>query len=215
MRYKTLIFDLDGTLLDTLQDLASATNYTLGKQGFPLRSVDEVRMFVGNGIRKLIERAVPQGTSEEVQEQVFDDFNAYYKEHCADTTCAYPGVLELLRAARRLGCQTAIVSNKADYGVQELAKQYFPGLLDAACGEQAGIARKPAPDMLLAVMAKLGADKESTVYIGDSDTDLMTAANTGVPCIAACWGFRGREFLLEHGATILAERVEDVLPLCR
>lgn len=215
MRYKTLIFDLDGTLLDTLQDLASATNYTLGKHGFPLRSVDEVRMFVGNGIRKLIERAVPQGTSDEVQEQVFADFNVYYKEHCADTTCAYPGVLELLKEARRLGCQTAIVSNKADYGVQELAKQYFPGLLDAACGEQTGIARKPAPDMLLAVMAKLGADKQSTVYIGDSDTDLLTAANTGVPCIAACWGFRGREFLLEHGATILAERVEDVLPLCR
>ena len=215
MRYKTLIFDLDGTLLDTLQDLASATNYTLGKHGFPLRSVDEVRMFVGNGIRKLIERAVPQGTSDEVQEQVFADFNVYYKEHCADTTCAYPGVLELLKEARRLGCQTAIVSNKADYGVQELVKQYFPGLLDAACGEQTGIARKPAPDMLLAVMAKLGADKESTVYIGDSDTDLMTAANTGVPCIAACWGFRGREFLLEHGATILAERVEDVLTLCR
>lgn len=215
MRYKTLIFDLDGTLLDTLQDLASATNYTLGKHGFPLRSVDEVRMFVGNGIRKLIERAVPQGTSDEVQEQVFADFNVYYKEHCADTTCAYPGVLELLKEARRLGCQTAIVSNKADYGVQELAKQYFPGLLDAACGEQTGIARKPAPDMLVAVMAKLGADKQSTVYIGDSDTDLLTAANTGVPCIAACWGFRGREFLLEHGATILAERVEDVLPLCR
>ena len=215
MRYKTLIFDLDGTLLDTLQDLASATNYTLGKHGFPLRSVDEVRMFVGNGIRKLIERAVPQGTSDEVQEQVFADFNVYYKEHCADTTCAYPGVLELLKEARRLGCQTAIVSNKADYGVQELAKQYFPGLLDAACGEQTGIARKPAPDMLLAVMAKLGADKQSTVYIGDSDTDLLTAANTGVPCIAACWGFRGRDFLLEHGATILAERVEDVLPLCR
>ena len=215
MRYKTLIFDLDGTLLDTLQDLASATNYTLGKHGFPLRSVDEVRMFVGNGIRKLIERAVPQGTSDEVQEQVFADFNVYYKEHCADTTCAYPGVLELLKEARRLGCQTAIVSNKADYGVQELAKQYFPGLLDAACGEQTGIARKPAPDMLLAVMAKLGADKQSTVYIGDSDTDLLTAANTGVPCIAACWGFRGREFLLEHGATILAERVEDVLHLCR
>ena len=185
MRYKTLIFDLDGTLLDTLQDLASATNYTLGKHGFPLRSVDEVRMFVGNGIRKLIERAVPQGTSDEVQEQVFADFNVYYKEHCADTTCAYPGVLELLKEARRLGCQTAIVSNKADYGVQELAKQYFPGLLDAACGEQTGIARKPAPDMLLAVMAKLGADKQSTVYIGDSDTDLLTAANTGVPCIAA------------------------------
>lgn len=215
MRYKTLIFDLDGTLLNTLADLAAATNYTLRKNGFPERSTDEVRMFVGNGIGKLIERAVPAGTSAAMQKQVFADFNAYYKEHCADTTCAYPGVLQLLKEARELGCQTAIVSNKADYGVQELAKQYFPGLLDTACGEQAGIARKPAPDMLLAVMQKLGADKESTIYIGDSDTDLLTAANTGIPCIGACWGFRGREFLVAHGATLLAEKVEDVLPLCR
>ena len=215
MRYKTLIFDLDGTLLDTLADLAAATNYTLEKNGFPQRTMDEVRMFVGNGIRKLIERAVPAGTSETVQEQVFADFNVYYKAHCADTTCTYPGVLELLQEARRLGCKTAIVSNKADYGVQELAKQYFPGLLDAACGEQAGIAKKPAPDMLVAVMQKLGAEKASTIYIGDSDTDLMTASNAGIPCIGACWGFRGREFLVEHGATILAEQVQDVLPLCR
>ena len=215
MRYKTLIFDLDGTLLDTLADLAAATNYTMEKNGFPQRTTDEVRMFVGNGIRKLIERALPAGTSETVQEQVFADFNVYYKAHCADTTCTYPGVLELLQEARRLGCKTAIVSNKADYGVQELAKQYFPGLLDAACGEQAGVAKKPAPDMLVAVMQKLGAEKASTIYIGDSDTDLMTAANAGIPCIGACWGFRGREFLVEHGATILAEQVQDVLPLCR
>ena len=215
MRYKALIFDLDGTLLDTLQDLAAATNYTLAKHGFPVRTVDEVRMFVGNGICKLIERAVPPGTSVAVQEEVFADFNVYYKEHCKDTTCTYPGVLELLKEARQLGCQTAIVSNKADYGVQALAEEYFPGLLDAACGERVGIARKPAPDMLLAVMEKLGASKEDTIYIGDSDTDLLTAANTGIPCIGACWGFRGREFLVAHGATLLAERVEDVLPLCR
>ena len=173
MRYKTLIFDLDGTLLDTLQDLAAATNYTLKKNGFPERTTDEVRMFVGNGIRKLIERAVPAGTSVAMQERVYADFNVYYKAHCADTTCTYPGVLQLLEEARALGCQTAIVSNKADYGVQELAKQYFPGLLDAAIGEQAGIAKKPAPDMLVAIMEKLGADKESTIYIGDSDTDRL------------------------------------------
>lgn len=215
MKYKTLIFDLDGTLLDTLQDLAAATNYTLRRHGLPERSVDEVRMFVGNGIRRLITLAVPEGTDEAEQEAVFADFNAYYKKHCTDTTCVYAGALELLRTARELGCKTAIVSNKADYAVQELATRYFDGLLDTACGEQAGIARKPAPDMLLAVMRKLGAEPGSTVYIGDSDTDLLTAANTGVPCIAACWGFRGREFLLAHGATLLAERVEDVLPLCR
>ena len=214
MKYRTIIFDLDGTLLDTLQDLADAANYALAQHGLPLRSTDEVRRFVGNGIRTLIARAVPEGTSPIIQEQVFADFNTYYKEHCADNTKPYPGILQLLSELRKQGCQTAIVSNKADYAVQELAKQYFPGLLDAACGERQGIARKPAPDMLLAVMRQLRAEQERTIYIGDSDTDLLTAQNAAVPCIGACWGFRGRAFLLEHGATLLADKAEDILKLC-
>lgn len=215
MKYKALIFDLDGTLLNTLEDLAAATNHALTVNNFPPRTVDEVRMFVGNGIRKLITRAVPTKTADDVQEKVFADFNAYYKVHCNDTTCAYKGVLKLLTEARALGCKTAIVSNKADYAVQELAQLYFDGLLDAACGERAGIARKPAPDMLLAVMRELAVKPEETIYIGDSDTDILTAKNTGVPCIGACWGFRGREFLVKHGAVLLAEKAADVLELCR
>ncbi|WP_405379440.1 HAD family hydrolase [Phascolarctobacterium sp.] len=215
MKYKTVIFDLDGTLLDTLQDLADATNHALKVNNMPLRTIEEVRMFVGNGIGKLIERAVPKGTAVDLREKVLQDFTVFYKAHCKDTTGTYPGVMELLTALRAAGCKTAIVSNKADFAVQELAKEYFAGFLDAACGEQAGIARKPAPDMLLAVMKQLGADPATTVYVGDSDTDLLTAANTGVPCIGACWGFRGRDFLVAHGATILAERVEDVLELCK
>ena len=123
--------------------------------------------------------------------------------------------MQLLEEARALGCKTAIVSNKADYAVQELAQLYFEGLLDAACGERAGIARKPAPDMLLAVMQKLAAEPETTIYIGDSDTDLLTAKNTGVACIGACWGFRGRKFLVEHGAVLLADQAADVLALCK
>lgn len=215
MRYKTLIFDLDGTLLNTLEDLAMATNHALTVNNFPPRTVEEVCMFVGNGIRKLITRAVPPGTADAVQEKVFADFNTYYKVHCNDTTCAYEGVMQLLEEARALGCKTAIVSNKADYAVQELAQLYFEGLLDAACGERAGIARKPAPDMLLAVMQKLAAEPETTIYIGDSDTDLLTAKNTGVACIGACWGFRGRKFLVEHGAVLLADQAADVLALCK
>ena len=215
MKYTTIIFDLDGTLLDTLQDLANATNYTLGKHGLPLRTVDEVRQFVGNGIRNLIARAVPAGTSQEIQEAVFADFNLYYKEYCADNTQPYPGILPLLAELRKQGCQTAIVSNKADYAVQELAQQYFPNMLDAACGERQGIARKPEPDMLLAIMEQLHADKNSTIYVGDSDTDLLTAKNTGVPCIGACWGFRGRQFLIDHGAQLLAEKASDILQLCK
>ncbi|WP_304115729.1 MULTISPECIES: HAD family hydrolase [Phascolarctobacterium] len=213
MQYKTVIFDLDGTLLNTLDDLAGATNYALTQHGLPTRTKDEVRWFVGNGIRKLIKRAVPAEASAELQEQVYATFNTYYKAHCNDKTKAYDGIMELLAALRKAGCRTAIVSNKADYGVQELVKQYFAGQLDAACGEREGIAKKPAPDMLFAVMEKLGAEKNATIYIGDSDTDIETARNAGIPCIGACWGFRGRDFLVQHGAKLLAENPQEVLQL--
>lgn len=210
MKYTTIIFDLDGTLLNTLADLAAATNHALAEHKLPQRTTDEVRLFVGNGIHKLIERAVPADTPAELHEEVFASFNRYYKQHCADSTRPYEGVPQLLQQLRAAGCRTAIVSNKADYGVQTLAKQYFDGQLDAACGERAGIAKKPAPDMLLAIMRQLKAEPASTIYIGDSDTDLDTARNAGVPCIGACWGFRGRAFLEAHGAKLLAENVSDI-----
>ena len=215
MKYTTIIFDLDGTLLNTLADLAAATNHALAEHKLPQRTTDEVRRFVGNGIHKLIERAVPADTPAELQEAVFASFNRYYKEHCADSTRPYEGVPQLLQQLRTAGCRTAIVSNKADYGVQALAKQYFDGQLDAACGERAGIAKKPAPDMLLAIMRQLKAEPASTIYIGDSDTDLDTARNAGVVCIGACWGFRGRAFLEAHGAKLLAENVGDIWELIK
>ena len=215
MKYTTIIFDLDGTLLNTLADLAAATNHALAKHKLPQRTTDEVRLFVGNGIRKLIERAVPADTPAELQEEVFSSFNKYYKQHCADSTRPYEGVPQLLQQLRAAGCRTAIVSNKADYGVQALAKQYFDGQLDAACGERAGIAKKPAPDMLLAIMQQLSAEPASTIYIGDSDTDIATASNAGVDCIGACWGFRGRAFLEAHGAKLLAENVGDIWELIK
>ena len=215
MKYTTIIFDLDGTLLNTLADLAAATNHALAEHKLPQRTTDEVRRFVGNGIHKLIERAVPADTPAELQEAVFASFNRYYKEHCADSTRPYEGVPQLLQQLRTAGCRTAIVSNKADYGVQALAKQYFDGQLDAACGERAGIAKKPAPDMLLAIMQQLKAEPASTIYIGDSDTDLYTALNARVACIGACWGFRGRAFLEAHGAKLLAENVGDIWELIK
>ena len=211
MKYTTIIFDLDGTLLNTLADLAAATNHALAEHKLPQRTTDEVRQFVGNGIRKLIERAVPADTPAELQEEVFASFNRYYKQHCADSTRPYDGVPQL----RTAGCCTALVSNKADYGVHALAKQYFNGQLDAACGERAGIAKKPAPDMLLAIMQQLKAEPASTIYIGDSDTDIATASNAGVDCIGACWGFRGRAFLEAHGAKLLAETVGDIWKLIK
>ena len=215
MKYTTIIFDLDGTLLNTLADLAAATNHALAEHKLPQRTTDEVRLFVGNGIRKLIERAVPTDTPAELQEEVFASFHKYYKKHCADSTRPYDGVPQLLLQLRAAGCRTAIVSNKADYGVQALAKQYFDGQLDAACGERAGIAKKPAPDMLLAIMQQLKAEPASTIYIGDSDTDIATASNAGVACIGACWGFRGRAFLEAHGAKLLAENVDDIWKLIK
>lgn len=215
MKYTTIIFDLDGTLLNTLADLAAATNHALAEHKLPQRTTDEVRLFVGNGIHKLIERAVPANTPAELQEAVFASFNRYYKQHCADSTRPYEGVPQLLQQLRTAGCRTAIVSNKADYGVQALAKQYFDGQLDAACGERAGIAKKPAPDMLLAIMRQLKAEPASTIYIGDSDTDLDTARNAGIACIGACWGFRGRAFLEAHGAKLLAENVGDIWELIK
>ena len=154
-------------------------------------------------------------TPAELQEEVFASFNRYYKQHCADSTRPYDGVPQLLQQLRTAGCCTAIVSNKADYGVQALAKQYFNGQLDAACGERAGIAKKPAPDMLLAIMQQLKAEPASTIYIGDSDTDIATASNAGVDCIGACWGFRGRAFLEAHGAKLLAETVGDIWKLIK
>ena len=215
MKYTTIIFDLDGTLLNTLADLAAATNHALAEHKLPQRTTDEVRQFVGNGIRKLIERAVPADTPAELQEEVFESSNRYYQQPCADSTRPYDGVPQLLQQLRTAGCCTAIVSNKADYGVQALAKQYFNGQLDAACGERAGIAKKPAPDMLLAIMQQLKAEPASTIYIGDSDTDIATASNAGVDCIGACWGFRGRAFLEAHGAKLLAETVGDIWKLIK
>ena len=215
MKYTTIIFDLDGTLLNTLADLAAATNHALAEHKLPQRTTDEVRQVGGNGIRKLIERAVPADTPAELQEEVFASFNRCYKQHCAASTRPYDGVPQLLQQLRTAGCCTAIVSNKADYGVQALAKQYFNGQLDAACGERAGIAKKPAADMLLAIMQPVKAEPASTIYIGDSDTDIATASNAGVDCIGACWGFRGRAFLEAHGAKLLAETVGDIWKLIK
>ncbi len=210
MKYKLVVFDLDGTILNTLEDLADSTNYALRENGLPERSIEQVRCFVGNGIRKLMERAVPEGTEEAVIRCVHESFTAHYKVHCADKTKAYDGVLELLRALRDAGCMTAVVSNKADYGVQTLCQDYFPGLFDFAVGEREGIRRKPNPDSVNEVLEKLKVRREDAVYIGDSDVDIQTAKNAGLDCISVTWGFRGREFLLQHGAVKFAETPEEI-----
>ena len=209
--YETVIFDLDGTLLDTLEDLTAAVNAALSQFGYPTRTLEEVRAFVGNGIRVLMERAV--GVETENFEEILTAFKRYYGEHCADKTKAYDGILLLLAELKRRGVRTAVLSNKADFAVKKLAKAYFGDLLMEAIGENeaAGIRKKPAPDALFAVMGRLGADPKTTVYVGDSEVDIQTAKHAGVDCIAVTWGFRDEEFLRENGATVCMHRPLEIL----
>lgn len=213
MKYKAIIFDLDGTLTDTLEDLFLSVNYALRSCGLPERSLDEVRRFVGNGVRKLMERAVPTNTAPILMEQCFEQFRAHYMIHCQDHTRLYPGVATLLMTLHAKGYRMAVVSNKLQSGVDELARTFFKGVIDVAIGEQQGIPRKPEPDMVEAALRQLGVSKEEAIYVGDSDVDLQTASNAGLPCISVLWGFRNRDFLIAHGATILAEKPQDVLAL--
>lgn len=211
----TVVFDLDGTLLNTLDDLADSTNYALAQSGLPQRSVEEVRRFVGNGIRKLIERAVPEHTDEETLEQVFECFKRYYVDHCRIKTGLYPGIAELLEALHAGGYKMAIVSNKLQSGVDELYQYYFKDTVQVAVGERAGVARKPAPDMLDIALRELGVRKEEAVYVGDSEVDMATAANSGLPCISVLWGFRDRDLLIQKGAALLIDRPMELLPLLK
>ena len=210
MKYTLAIFDLDGTILNTLEDLTDSLNVALEKSGYPKRSIEEVRRFVGNGIWKLMERGVPSGTETKAVEQEHRDFTEYDKNHCADKTRPYHGIMELLWTIRKAGCKTAVVSNKADYGVQELCRQYFDGLFDVAVGEREGILKNPAPDSVNEVLKCLQAKKEETVYIGDSEVDIETAANAGIDHMIVEWGFREPEFLKERGAKVFAAVPGDI-----
>ena len=205
------IFDLDGTLLNTLNDLAASTNYALRWAGMPEHSVDDVRRFVGNGVKKLMERAIPDGLDNPKFDETYANFRKHYLEHSLDTTKPYSGIPEVLAELKRRGKKLAIVSNKFYAATQELARHFFPETIEVAIGERENIRKKPAPDTVLEAMRQLGAGKEGTVYIGDSDVDIDTARNVGVPCISVLWGFRDRDFLIEHGATHLISKPEELL----
>lgn len=212
--YEFIVFDLDGTLLDTLDDLHVSVNVALEKYDLPKRSKEEVRSFVGNGIAMLIKRSIGEETP--YFERVLEAFKAHYATHCADKTKAYSGILELLKSLKAQGVKTAVVSNKADFAVKKLAREYFGGLLLEAVGEdeEHGIRKKPAPDSLFAVMEKMGATKEKTVYVGDSEVDIQTAANAGVDCISVTWGFKDKAFLLQNGGRIFIDTPDEILKYC-
>lgn len=209
--YDTYIFDLDGTLLNTLNDLYTSCNYALRTHGMPERTLEEVRMFVGNGVRKLMERAVPHGTDHPAFEETLQTFRQHYLLHNLDTTLPYPDIMDVLRQLKREGKQLAVVSNKFYAATQELCQHFFSETIDVAIGEREDIRKKPAPDTVLEAMRQLNAKKEGAVYVGDSDVDIETAHNCGIPCISVLWGFRDKDFLMAHGATTCISSPLDLL----
>lgn len=209
--YDIYIFDLDGTLLDTLGDLAAAVNFALRTHGMPQHSVDDVRRFVGNGVRMLMRRAVPDGEQNPQFGQALDTFRNYYLEHSLDTTRPYPGIPEMLSGLRRRGKHLAVVSNKFQTATEELCRHFFADTIEVAIGENeaAGIRKKPAPDTVIAALRNMGGG--SAVYVGDSDVDILTARNSGLTCISVLWGFRDRDFLMQHGATTFVSSPAELL----
>ena len=208
---KGIIFDLDGTLLDTLEDLKNAVNAALKMNNLPTRSLEEVRAFVGNGIKNLIIRAVEGGKENPAFDKVFADFKEYYGIHCKDNTCPYPGISELLEILHDRNIPMAIVSNKIDSAVKALNVEHFKGYMVSAIGEMEGIARKPAPDMVDKAISEMNIPRENLIYVGDSDVDIMTAKNSDLRCISVTWGFRDRDFLIAHGATNIIDKPEQIL----
>jgi phosphoglycolate phosphatase len=212
-KINTVIFDMDGTVLNTLDDLTTSVNYTMEKFGFPKITLEEYRRAVGNGIRKAIELTVPEGTSQEVIDEMVPVFKEHYDVHCLDKTGPYAGIIELMRELKKRGYKIAIVSNKIDSAVKELNQKFFFEVVEVAIGEQDGIKRKPAPDMVVKAMDELGSSADEAVYIGDSEVDFATAKNSNLPCISVLWGFRDKAYLEEIGANIFAEEPSDVLEI--
>lgn len=211
-RYQAVLFDLDGTLLDTLDDLTDSVNMILGKYGLPLRDKEEIRRFLGNGSERLMKAALPKEISEADFEKYLEEYKAYYKAHMEVKTGPYSGVLELLKDLRKAGLKIGVVSNKFDLAVKGLCEKYFPGYIDAAAGEREadGIHRKPAPDMVFAAAERLGVKRGDCLYVGDSEVDIQTAKNAGMDCVSVCWGFRNEDFLKEAGAVHLVHTTGEL-----
>lgn len=211
----TVIFDLDGTLLNTLEDLKNSVNYAMRQCGYPEHTLEEIRTYVGNGILLLMQRSIPGGKEDPQFDKAFTLFKEHYGEHCNDTTKPYDGIMELLHTLQKNKIKMAIVSNKADFAVKELNEIYFKELIPVAIGEKEseGIRKKPAPDTVMEALKELGSTVENSVYIGDSEVDIQTARNSGMDEILCAWGFRGEEFLKQHGARNLIKSPQEILSL--
>lgn len=213
MKYNTIIFDLDGTLLNTLDDLCDSVNTILHRHDFPKRSLDEVRRFLGNGVEALMRLAVPETCTESQVAVYLSEFKEHYEHNMENKTRPFDGIMELLLDLHRYNYQIAIVSNKFDLAVKALAKTYFGNLIPVAIGESADVRRKPAPDSVFTAIKELGSDIQKTIYVGDSDVDVMTAKNAGIPCIGVTWGFRSREVLRNTGADYLIDTPREIFTI--
>lgn len=213
MKYSIAIFDLDGTLLNTLDDLVDSVNHALATSGMPTRTSDEIRSFLGNGFESLIKKSVPEGLSESLTNGIIRDFKSYYHYNCMLRTKPYDGICDLLGKIRSQGCKLAVVSNKGDAAVKSLCEKFFPNLLDISVGEREGIERKPSPDTVVEVLKLTGISASDAVYIGDSEVDILTAANAGIDCISVDWGYRTRDELLSSGAKKIASNTDELFEL--
>lgn len=212
-KYDTVIFDLDGTLLDTLEDLADSVNYALARYGYPGRDIDEIKNFVGNGVARLMELAIPGGTENPQYKMCLADFRSHYSGNMRHKTKAYKGIMELLRQLSGEGCKMAIVSNKYDKAVKGLCQAYFKEYIKVAIGESKNISKKPAPDSVLKALEELGSSADKAVFVGDSEVDVKTAKNAGVICIGVTWGFRGRDVLEREGANYIIDKPDELLEI--
>ena len=210
MRYKAVLFDMDGTVLDTLADLTNAINHTLSDYGMPLLDKRQVAQYLGNGAAWLMSRAVPAGTPDALREEMLRAYQPWYDSHCAILTAPYPGIVPLMQALREAGVKQAVISNKQDTAVKQLAAQHFPGLLETAVGESETVRRKPNPDAVLAALREMGVEKRDAVYVGDTEVDLRTAENAGLACAVVGWGFRTVEQLYEAGAEHIFQSAEEL-----
>lgn len=213
MNTKVIIFDLDGTLLNTLDDLADSTNFALSKLNYPTRTIEEIKSFVGNGVAKLIERAIPDGKTNKDYEKCLTIFKEHYSINKYNKTAPYKNIINLLIKLKEKNYKIAVVSNKFDLAVKELCKKYFPNLIDIAIGENEanGIKKKPSPDTVNIALQQLGLTSTQAIYVGDSDVDILTARNSNMPCISVSWGFRDRKFLLENNAQIIINEPKEII----
>lgn len=210
---KAIIFDLDGTLLNTIDDLADSTNFVLTQFNYPQKTVNEINSFVGNGVEKLIERSIPEGKNNPDFSKCLNLFKMHYKDNMYNKTKPYPDISEMLINLKQNNYKTAVVSNKFDSAVKELSKKYFNNLIDIAIGENEinGIRKKPAPDMVLKVLDELDCPRSQSLYVGDSEVDILTAKNSNIPCISITWGFKDKEFLIKNGAEILIDNPKELI----